>query len=70
MCGIAVIGASGSGKTRTIARLLTRHAPAPDGESPEVSFVSLSVLSPAPLKFVGMATPTALGYEIERDRPA
>lgn len=65
-----MIGASGSGKTRTIARLLARHAPAPDGESPEAPFVSLSVPSPATLKFVGMATLTALGYRIERDRPA
>jgi len=66
--GIAIVGASGSGKTTAVERLL-RHARDmyPDNtETGEVIAVSMRVPSPATLKFVGMTALKALGYPMER----
>ncbi|WP_179381475.1 TniB family NTP-binding protein [Jannaschia marina] len=70
--GIVVVGASGSGKTTAVARLLERY---PDLARPErgvelAEVVCLQVPSPATLKHVGAAMLQALGYPLTRDRPA
>lgn len=62
--GIAVIGASGSGKTSAVARLLS-HTPGlviHDDGSARADVVSFQVPSPATLKFVGQTALEATGY--------
>lgn len=70
--GIAVVGASGSGKTTAVNRLLSKHSELArtkeDVELAEV--VSLQVPSPATLKYVGSSMLNALGYPLTRDKPA
>jgi len=70
--GIALLGASGSGKSRAIEELFKRHPdlvlPAPGQERADV--ISFRVPSPATLKDVGMTALDALGYPLSRDRPA
>lgn len=70
--GIAVIGASGSGKTTSVQRLIAKH---PDLVLPrknrlQADIISFQVPSPATLKDVGMTALHALGYPLQRDRPA
>lgn len=68
--GIAVIGDSGSGKTTAVRRLFATHPNLqtlqPGVEKAEA--VSLSVPSPASVKFVGLACLNVLGYPLRRDR--
>ena len=68
--GIAIIGDSGSGKTTAARRLWATYpdlqAQEPGLEKAEV--VSLSLPSPASVKFVGYACLTVLGYPLQRDR--
>jgi len=70
--GIVVIGAPGSGKTTAVTRLLELY---PDLAKPEASVelaevICLQIPSPATLKHVGTAMLHALGYPLQRDRPA
>lgn len=68
--GIAVIGASGSGKTTAVARLLS-HTPdlvIDDPNGPRRDVVSFQVPSPATVKFVGQTALEALGYPLRRNR--
>jgi len=68
--GIAIIGDSGSGKTTAARRLWATYpelrAQEPGLEKAEV--VSLSLPSPASVKFVGYACLIVLGYPLQRDR--
>lgn len=70
--GIALLGASGSGKTSAVARLFNRHPdlllPTEGSETADV--ISFKVPSPATLKNVGKEALTALGYPLERERSA
>ncbi len=70
--GIAVIGASGSGKSTIVERLLSRHPSLqrPDQSDEIAETVELLIPSPATLKHVGLTMLTALGYPLKRDRPA
>lgn len=68
--GIALIGASGSGKTTAVARLLS-HSAGLGGDAtktPRKDVVSFQVPSPATLKFVGQTALEALGYPLRRER--
>lgn len=68
--GIAIIGASGSGKTTAVARLLS-HTPdlvVDNPHGPRKDVVSFQVPAPATLKFVGQTALEALGYPLKRDR--
>lgn len=70
--GIVLVGASGSGKSTAIQRLLRRH---PDAEflSPdrlEADVASFLIPSPATLKSVGLACLSGLGYPLRRERTA
>lgn len=70
--GIALVGESGSGKSTALRRIFERHpdiAPLSPG-SAGATVVSFLVPSPATLKFVGHQALNALGYPIQRDRPA
>lgn len=70
--GIVLTGGSGSGKTTAVNRLRADY-PKLRGiqEGGDVAdFVSLRVPSPATLKRVGFAMLRALGYPLERDKPA
>lgn len=68
--GIAVIGASGSGKTSAVARLITHTdglvVDDPIGARKEI--VSFEVPSPATLKFVGETALEAVGYPLQHRR--
>lgn len=68
--GIAVIGDSGSGKTTAVRRLFTTYRDLqilePGVEKAEA--VSMSIPSPASVKFVGLACLNVLGYPLRRDR--
>lgn len=68
--GIAVIGDAGSGKTTAVRRLFATHPDLqillPGVEKAEA--VSLSLPSPASVKFVGLACLNVLGYPLRRDR--
>lgn len=68
--GIAIVGDSGSGKTTAARRLWATY---PDLQSQQAGVekaevVSLSVPSPASVKFVGHACLNVLGYPLQRDR--
>ncbi|MFC3059731.1 TniB family NTP-binding protein [Paenirhodobacter populi] len=68
--GIAIIGDSGSGKTMAVRRLLATY---PDLQTvrpgiQRADAVSLSLPSPASVKFVGLACLNVLGYPLRRDR--
>jgi len=66
--GIALIGASGTGKTTAINRLLSLHdAPNVDADC---QVISVSVPSPATEKYVGQTILHALGYELTTKREA
>ncbi|MHC5231268.1 TniB family NTP-binding protein [Brucella sp. LJL56] len=68
--GLAIIGASGSGKTTAVSRIFT-HTPRliiKDPESPRRDAVSCQVSSPATLKFVGQTVLEALGYPLRRNK--
>ncbi|MBU2957163.1 ATP-binding protein [Paracoccus sp. 1_MG-2023] len=69
---IALIGASGSGKTRAAEHLFATQ---PDlvlhnCDSSRLDIASFQVPSPATLKFVGQTALETLGYELRRDRSA
>lgn len=69
---IALIGASGSGKT-TAAEYLFRSQPdlvLHDPDGPRLDLASLQVPSPATLKFVGQTALATLGLELQRDKAA
>lgn len=69
---IALIGASGSGKT-TAARHLISTQPdlvLSEPESARMDVASLPVPTPATLKFVGQTTLAALGFPLRRERTA
>lgn len=69
--GIAVVGASGSGKTTSVRRLFRKHRSLLAPEDKEAAaIVSLQVPSPATLKHVGYTMLNALGYPLQRDKPA
>ncbi|MCX8281517.1 TniB family NTP-binding protein [Phyllobacterium sp. 0TCS1.6C] len=68
--GIAVIGASGSGKTSAVARLFS-HTPGLVIDEPETArteVVSFLVPAPATLKFVGVTALDAVGYPFQGRR--
>ena len=72
---IALIGASGSGKTTAAKRLISSQ---PDlifednvaNTAGQCEIVSVTVPTPATLKFVGQTTLEALGFPLKRDKPA
>ncbi|WP_175392872.1 ATP-binding protein [Leisingera sp. JC1] len=70
--GIALVGASGSGKTTAVNRLIGKFAgpAAPQERNAIAEIISLQVPSPATLKYVGSSMLHALGYPLERDKPA
>jgi len=70
--GIALIGPSGSGKTTAVDRLFEKHGDLklPTADALQTDIISFQVPSPATLKDVGMAALAALGYPLERDKPA
>jgi len=70
--GIALIGASGSGKTTAMERLKrsTSGLVLSDANKTRCDFVSTPVPSPATLKFVGQTVLNAVGYQLRRDKPA
>ncbi len=69
---LAILGASGSGKTTAADRLLKHHPklkqPREGEEVAEV--IQLQVPSPTTLKFVGSTMLNKLGYPLKRDQPA
>lgn len=70
--GLGIVGQSGSGKSTIVSRLLSTHpriAQPRDGET-KAEVISLIVPSPATLKYVGSTMLEALGYPLERDKPA
>lgn len=70
--GIAVVGASGCGKSTCVNRVIRHHNRdnvAPEGAT-QRNIVSISVPSPATLKSVGHALLSELGYELQRERSA
>lgn len=69
--GIALSGASGTGKSCAVAQLLaTAHAELARSSLPDATIVSLRVPSPATLKFVGQMILRALGYNLSAERQA
>jgi len=70
--GIALIGASGSGKSFAIQRLLDRHKEIilPEKDRGVADVISFKVPSPANLKNVAKEILTAFAYPMERDRSA
>ncbi len=68
--GVALIGASGSGKTTIVNRLIKslskRHQASL--QSDECEILSFPVPSPATLKFVGQRGLQAIGYPLRRDK--
>ncbi len=68
--GIALIGASGSGKTTAVNRLLrTYERPQETDQRSDICEVlSFTVPSPATLKFVGQTGLQAIGYPLRRDK--
>ena len=70
--GIAVVGASGSGKSTAIGRLFRKHPHVRclDPDRVEADVASFLVPSPATLKSVGLACLSGLGYPLRRDRTA
>lgn len=69
---IAILGASGSGKTTATDRLFEgRHdLILPDAGEDIAEVIRLQVPSPATLKYVGSTMLSALGYPLERDKSA
>lgn len=69
--GIALSGASGTGKSCAMAQLLNTARDYLSASSfPEASIISLRVPSPATLKFVGQMVLRALGYNLTTERQA
>ncbi|MDP0927924.1 ATP-binding protein [Paracoccus onubensis] len=70
--GIALIGASGSGKTTAVNRLLRSSSDLVLGGIDDIrcDVVSFPVPSPATLKFVGQTALHSLGYPLRRDKTA
>lgn len=70
--GIAVIGASGTGKTTAVDRLIAKSSlgDASDLNASSGDIISLRIPSPATLKYVGQTILRALGYDLKADRQA
>lgn len=69
--GIALSGASGTGKSAATAQLLSQTRAYLAGSSlPDATIISLRVPSPATLKFVGQTVLRALGYNLSAERQA
>lgn len=69
--GIALSGASGTGKSAATAHLLSKMQAYLAGSSlPDATLISLRVPSPATLKFVGQTVLRALGYNLTAERQA
>lgn len=69
--GIALSGASGTGKSRAMTQLISRMwKQFADHELSDAAIVSLRVPSPATLKFVGQMVLKALGYQLSAERQA
>ena len=66
--GIALIGASGTGKTTAINRLISLHDT--PNEDVDCQVISVSVPSPATEKYVGQTILQALGYDLTTKREA
>ncbi|RJE82580.1 AAA family ATPase [Paracoccus onubensis] len=69
---VALIGASGSGKTTAARHLITTlpEVVSNDLETGRMDVASLSVPTPATLKFVGQTTLAALGFPLRREKTA
>ncbi|RNF36078.1 AAA family ATPase [Paracoccus methylarcula] len=69
---VALIGASGSGKTTAVRHLITTQTDliSNDPETGRMDVASLSVPTPATLKFVGQTTLAALGFPLRREKTA
>ncbi|MFT3688251.1 TniB family NTP-binding protein [Paenirhodobacter sp.] len=69
---IALIGASGSGKTTAIRHMIATRPDLVLGDpvSGRLDVASLPVPTPATLKFVGQTTLAALGFQLQRERTA
>ncbi|MCF6433859.1 ATP-binding protein, partial [Leisingera sp. MMG026] len=69
--GIALSGASGTGKSAAVAHLIRRAQKSLETSNlREATIVSLRVPSPATLKFAGQTLLRALGYQISSERQA
>ncbi|MBJ2153963.1 TniB family NTP-binding protein [Paracoccus sp. IB05] len=69
--GIALSGASGTGKSCAIAQLIARsRQDLAQSSLPSAAIISLRVPSPATLKFVGQTILRALGYHLSSERQA
>lgn len=69
--GIALLGASGTGKSCAIAQLITKmHTKFGQDRLTDQAIVSLRVPSPATLKFVGHMLLRELGYNLSAERQA
>jgi GTPase SAR1 family protein len=68
--GLVIIGASGSGKTTAIRRMLSKHQDLqlPSSVDPRADVISFLVPAPATLKSVGHDCLQSLGYPLKRDR--
>ncbi|PZX10953.1 TniB protein [Palleronia aestuarii] len=66
--GIAVIGASGSGKTTAVDRLLRNAASVVKADPDHRAIISLRVPSPATVKYVGQTILRGLGYPVNGRR--
>ena len=68
--GLVVIGASGSGKTTAIRRMLSKHQDLqlPSSADPRADVISFLVPAPETLKSVGHDCLQSLGYPLKRDR--
>lgn len=69
--GLALSGASGTGKSAAMAFLLDRaRQRLVTTQHPDATIISLRVPSPATLKFLGQTLLRALGYQISSERQA
>lgn len=69
--GIALSGASGTGKSCAVAQLIARaKAELARSSCPDATIISLRVPSPATLKFLGQMILRALGYNLSAERQA
>lgn len=66
--GIALSGASGTGKSCAVAQLIARaKAELAHSSCPDATIISLRVPSPATLKFLGQMILRALGYNLSAE---
>ncbi|SEC39466.1 TniB family NTP-binding protein [Rhodobacter sp. 24-YEA-8] len=69
--GIALSGASGTGKSSAVAQLIaSSREDLAQSSLPSAAIISLRVPSPATLKFVGQTILRALGYHLSSERQA